>query len=241
MTEPKMKVALATQPYLFQNSFILTDLPDKDLLILRESTKSESRKRGDVLFRQGAFPNGVYWLISGKVKIYQGVEDGERQTLYIYSDGDLIGYRQLIAGESHPVSAALLEDSQLNLIPGDVFRNLLATSTFFSRNVLSALAREFTVWMNRMTSFKKFPVRYRLILALLTLHQQYRFSGSGAGVITITRTELAEYVGAKLETIVRVLNTLKAENLIQVNGRRILIHDAVALVDILQKEETLNQ
>ncbi|MBK9492231.1 MAG: Crp/Fnr family transcriptional regulator [Haliscomenobacter sp.] len=123
--------------------FILTNLPAKDLVQLQEGVRSESRKRGDVLFCQGAFPKGVYWLLSGKVKIFQETSDGQRQTHYIYSDGDLIGHRQFIAEEAHPVSAVLLEDGVVGFISGDTFRGLLNTSPHFARNILTALAREF--------------------------------------------------------------------------------------------------
>ena len=230
------RIEKATQPYLFQNGSILTDLPVDDLRLIEANIFTETRKRGDVLFKQGAFPKGAYWLKTGKIKIFQGTTDGDRQTHYIYSDGDLIGYRQLIAEEANPVSAILLEDSTVSMIPADVFRGLISSSPFFARNVLSALAREFAVWMNRMTVFTKFPVRRRLLLALLMLHEQYRLSGSPKGEITMTRTELAEYVGASLETVVRVLNTFKSENLVQVSGRRILISDAEKLLDMLQEE-----
>jgi CRP-like cAMP-binding protein len=191
---------------------------------------------GDVLFRQGTFPNGVYWLISGKIKIYQETPTGQKQTMYIYSDGDLIAYRQFIADEPHPVTAVLIEDTTYRFVPAEMFRGLLTSSPFFSRNILTALAREFTVWMNRMSLFSQYPVRYRLILALLILQEQYRMSGSEPGVITITRTDLAEFVGAKLETVVRALNKLKSENLVSINGRKILLPDLDGLLDVLQSE-----
>ena len=150
----------------------------------------------------------------------------------------MIGYRQLIAGEANPVSAVLLEDATVGFIPGETFRELLEASPFFARNILTALAREFSVWMNRMTAFAQLPVRLRLVLALLILHEQYRQSGSPAGVVTMTRTELAEYVGTSLETVVRALHTLKSSNLVNIKGRRILLPDIMGLVDILQGEGT---
>ncbi|HZV68032.1 MAG TPA: Crp/Fnr family transcriptional regulator [Saprospiraceae bacterium] len=237
MSDPKLRIARTTQPYLFQNGFVLTDLPADDLILLKSCGDPVKGKRGDVLFRQGGFPKSVIWLISGKVKIFQETTGGQRQTLYVYSDGDLIGYRQLIAEEAHPVSAVLLEDSTFILISSEIFRGLINSSSFFTRNVLNALAREFTVWMNRMTAFTTLSVRHRLVLALLVLHEQYRLSGSAKGSITMTRTELAEYVGASLETVVRALNTLKAEKLVQIQGRRILLPDLNTLMDILQENE----
>lgn len=225
-----------TQSYLFNNGFILTDLPEKILGELEAVTKLEERKRGEVLFKQGGFPKGVYWLVSGKVKILQVTPSGQRQTLYIYSDGDIIGYRQLIAQEAHPVSAVLLENSIIRLIPGAMFRELIETSTLFSRNLLTSLSREFSIWMNRMTVFSQFDVRHRLILALLILHEQYKRSGSPPGVLTMTRTDLAEYVGSSLETVVRVINTLKTAGLVEIRGRHIFLPNPNALGEMLLKE-----
>lgn len=236
MTDLTARITQTTQPYLFRNSFILTDLPTRDLALFQAGCQTDSRKRGNTLFHQGSYPKGVFWLLSGKAKIFQISPGGQRQTMYIYSDGDLLGYRQFIAGEAHPVSAVLLENATVGFIPGEVFRGLLEASPFFARNVLTALAREFTVWMNRMTMFTQFPVRRRLMLVLLILFEQYRLSGSPPGVVTMTRTELAESVGASLETVVRVLNTLKSAGLINISGRRILLPDPGGLLDFLQKE-----
>jgi CRP-like cAMP-binding protein len=230
------KILKITQQFLFQNSAVLKDLPTKDLSYLRNHIEDKSGKRGDYLFRQGFYPTGIYWLLSGKVKIFQQTDSGHKQTMYIYSNGDLIGYRQLLAEESHPVSAVLLEDSKISFIPADIFKSLISDSTAFARNILSTLARDFTVWTNRITVFQKFRVKERLVLALLILHEQYRLSGSPSGVITITRTELADYVGASLETIVRILNKLKTDNLLQVSGRKIVLRELNTLMNLLQKE-----
>ncbi len=231
-----LQIAEITRPYLLQNSFLLTDLPEVDLERLHKSVKTEHKKRGEILFRQGAFPKGAYWLISGKAKIFQETPSGQRQTLYVYSDGDLAGYRQIITEEVYAVSFALLEDSVVGFISNETFRALLQHSSFFARNVVAALAREFTVWMNRMTAFAQFPVRRRLVFALLILHEQYRRSGGPSGFVTITRTELAEYVGTSLETVVRALNVLKSENLVRINGRCIHLPDLNGLMHILQQE-----
>ncbi len=232
-----LRVGRTVQPYLFQNAFILTELPDKDLAMCQKLIKPERRKRGEVLFRQGIFPKGAFLLLSGKAKIFQQTPGGQRQTMYVYSEGDLIAYRQLIGEEPNPVSCILLEDAEVGFIPGESFRKMLDTSPFFARNVLTALAREFAVWMNRMTIFTQFPVRHRLILTLLILHEQYRRSGSPPGMVTITRTDLAEYVGASLETVVRTLNTLKSAGMVSIKGRSIYLPDPAGLVDILESKD----
>ncbi|MBK9270113.1 MAG: Crp/Fnr family transcriptional regulator [Saprospiraceae bacterium] len=230
-----MNLSQTIQPYLIQNSFIFRELPLNDIEFLKENAKTKKSRRGEILFRQGTFPKGVYWLISGKVKIFQESYNGRRMTTYIHSDGDLIGYRQLIAEVENPVSAVLLEDSEVSFIPEEVIRKLLSNSGIFLKNMLTALAKDFTIWMNRMTVFQDFPVKKRLILALLILHEQYNLSGVKKGIITIERTELAEYVGATLETVVRILNRLKASNYLQIKGRQLLIHNTDELMKLLKE------
>lgn len=223
------------KPYLIQQSNLLPGLPVNELQHLKNQSKQEKGKRGSVLFRQGGFPKSVIWLISGKIKIYQESPSGQRQTVYVYTNGDLIGYRQLIAEVPNPVTAVLLEDSEYMIIPAEIFLGLLKESLLFTRNVLTALAREFTIWMNRTTVFTQFPVRHRLILALLILNEQYRLSGFKDNEITMTRTELAEYVGASLETVVRALNKLKSQNLVKIQGRTIRLLDVGGLLEIVNR------
>src|SRR5690606_37716495 len=182
----------------------------------------------------GGCPHGVSWLVSGKAKIFQGIQDGERRTLYLYADGDLIAYRQLIADQPHPVSAMLLEDSVIRLIPAETFRGLIQTSPFFARNMLTGLAREFTVWINLMNAFKRYSVRQRIILVLLMLEAQDRESSAPSGFVSLSRTDIAEYVGATLETVVRMLQALRAEGTLELDGRSIHIREPMQLVAELE-------
>jgi CRP-like cAMP-binding protein len=162
---------------------------------------------------------------------------GQRQTLYLYSEGDLMGYRQLLTGEPYPISALVLEDAEVLFISSETFRQLLDSSPHFARNLLTALAREFTVWMNRLTVFGQMPVRRRLALALLILYRQFGHADDQPGVISMTRTELAEYIGASLETVVRALNGLKTDGIVSISGRRMVVHSPLQLLDIFQEEE----
>ena len=235
MNSTEVKISKLVKPYLVQNRQVLTELPEKEIALLEKQAVEEFHKRGKILFRQNGYPKGVYWLISGKIKIYQETASGQRQTNYIYSNGDLIGYRQFIANEPHPVSAKFLEDSVVKFIPGELIRKLLESSPVFARHMLMALAREFTVWMNRMTVYSTSPVKQRVVLALLILFEQYRLSGSKNGNITITRTELAEFVGASLETVVRILNKLKTDEMLEVKGRVIVLSDPAGLIQVLKK------
>lgn len=234
-TDPRLEKVVT--PYLIRNASLWQDLPFEEHNLLFDSIKSEKAKRGTILFQQGSHAKGVYILISGKVKIYQETPNGHRQTIYVYSNFDMLGYRQFIADIPHPVTASVMEESVFKFIPASIFKGLLETSPTFAKQLLVNLASEFSVWSNRLTLLMHYPVRFRLILALLIFHEQFRISGSKEHMISMTRTELAEYVGATLETVVRTLHTFKADHLIEIQGRRIFLRDIDGLLGGLQDKE----
>src|SRR4030095_6038135 len=88
------KINRVVQQYLLQNSLFFHDLSENEMELLKKNGRKETGKRGKLLFRQGTFPKSVILLLTGKAKIYQETPSGQRQTLYIYTDGDLLGYRQ---------------------------------------------------------------------------------------------------------------------------------------------------
>jgi CRP-like cAMP-binding protein len=233
MPEQPVSIAEVIAPYVLQNTFVYENLPLAEKAMLEEASRQLTMQRGESLFRQGAFPKCAYLLHTGKVKIYTERSNSQKQTLYIYTDGDLLGYRQLLSEEPYPVSAELLEDSRISVIPAEAFRALVRESSFFSRNLLEAMAREFSVWMNRLTVFAQHPVQARLVLCLLILHEKYRQHDKPVTTITVTRTELAEYIGATLETVVRVLTPLKAAGLVAVSGRRLVLPHPEGLLGYL--------
>lgn len=232
-----LKLDKAVKPYLIQNSSLWLNLPEEDQFQLFHNIKTEKAKRGTVLFRQGTTPKGVYILLKGKVKIYQETPNGHRQTIYVYSNYDMIGYRQFIADIPNPVTAAVMEESEYKFIVAKNFTKVIETSPEFARQLLMNLASEFSVWSNRLTLLMHYPVKYRVILALLIFREQFRISGAKDDMISMTRTELAEYVGATLETVVRTLHNFKADNLIEIQGRRIFLKDIPGLLKGLQDKD----
>ena len=54
----------------FESESILADLPVSDLEILMSRKSEQVYKKGQVIFREGAYPAGIYYIANGKVKKY---------------------------------------------------------------------------------------------------------------------------------------------------------------------------
>jgi CRP-like cAMP-binding protein len=208
--------------FYFANTEVFESISPGDKLELEKNIVKRKIKAGKIIYREGTLPKGIYLLKKGKVKIYQTNQDGRKQIMYIYTQGEIFGYRPLLCGETHPVTAAALEECSYDFIPAAFFMNFLSHSPALSHQLLISLSHEFSVWVNNISVFAQYPVKSRVALGLLVLREKYKIKGKG-GEINLSRVDLASYVGSVKESVVRVLQEFKKQKYIETHGRKIRI------------------
>ena len=73
------------EKYYFNRTLILEGLPPAELQLLNDKLAYLEIKKGTILYKEGNYPNGVYFLNKGKVKVFQTNEEGKEQIIYIYT------------------------------------------------------------------------------------------------------------------------------------------------------------
>lgn len=192
--------------------------------------------KGEYLFRENTFSKGVYIVRRGRVKIFQTNSEGKQSIVYFYKRGEFFGYRPLLAQEPHPVSAAATDSVSIMFIPRDSFLEVLDNSPSLAKELLTSLTKEFSVWVNKLTAFSQYGVKERVALSLLILNKLYQAEDKNRSmVISISREDLAGFVGTAKETVVRMLRTFKDEKIITTSGPKIRILRHRALMAIVAK------
>lgn len=191
-------------------------------------------KRGQVLFSEGSKPTGVFCIHKGKVKIYKQGYNGKEQILYICSAGDVLGYNALISEDNYTLSAVALEDCVVCFIPKAAFVEGIKESENFRKILMKTISQQEALLANMVTGLAQKTVRQRLAAALVMLNDTYT---SGAGTeekpqINLSREDLANIVGTATESLIRLLNTFKDEELVTITGRKISVIDAEGLKKI---------
>lgn len=209
-------------------------LPKKDLALFREHLRLLKFKKGKELFREGGYPKGLYILKKGKVKLYQQTQDGSEQIVYIYTPGDMFGYRPLLCNERHPGAAKTIEECGIYFLPTKYFLEALKKSTPLSNLLLQNLSHEFTVLVNLIAAFGQRSAKERMALSLLILREKYKRSGSSIVEVTLSRADLAAFIGTTNETVARLISKFKEEKLIRVTGRKIILSDVSGLYRITE-------
>src|SRR5665213_2964370 len=121
---------------------VLSEEDYADLVVHQSELKY---RKGDVIFREGAVPSGIFLIRGGKVKKYKVDNLSKEQIIYVAGPGELIGYHAVLSEERYPDSAAAIEDSLISFIPQDDFMRILHRSPALNGRLLKALSHEFTV------------------------------------------------------------------------------------------------
>ena len=98
-------------------------------------------------------------------------------------------------------------------------------------------AEELKVSERKMRNLAHMPVKGRVALALLTLHEKFGIGPDGFIDITLTKQDLASFTGATYETVFRMLNELSDEKLVKLSGKNIGLLNQQKLTEISSRPE----
>jgi CRP-like cAMP-binding protein len=218
----------------FKSHSILNALPPEDAEIINAHMSDQQYRKGEIIFREGSFPSGIFFIRKGKVKKYKTDREGSEQIIYVANTGELIGYHALLAEERYPDSASALEDSLIAFIPKEDFIEALNKSKVLSHRLLKLLSHEFTVFANSVSLFAQRTVRERLATQLVVMREKYKENYQPGMIVEInlSREDLASMVGTARENIVRILKEFKEEGFIETRGRKIVVTDVHKLLKI---------
>jgi CRP/FNR family transcriptional regulator len=183
-------------------------------------------------------PHGVFCVNYGKIKLSKLGDDGKEQILRLVKAGDLLGYRSLLGEDKYFASAVVMEDAGVCFIPKHLFMGILQKDGVLSMEIMKLLSDDLKKADQHFTHMAQKPVRERLAEALLFIKETYGYEADGKTLnLKITREELANLVGTATETVIRLLSDFKHDNLVLLEGKKILIQDLPGLVKTARIED----
>jgi CRP-like cAMP-binding protein len=201
---------------------IFCTLQKDDIEAINNNKGCSYYKRGQIIFNQNAIPHGIFVIYSGKVKIFQLSENGKEQIVRMATVGDVIGYRALLSSEYYTSTAEAITNSEICFIPKELFFDLMAKNFDVTSGLMKLLTKDLRLAENKITGLAQKSVKERMAEALLFMKETYGFEKDNKTInVVLTREEIANLVGTATETAIRLLSSLKTENLIDFDGKKI--------------------
>ena len=212
----------------FKKSALFAGLFDNDLETLVQMSEAGTAKRRHLFYTPEDPSDGVYWIKSGRVKIYHLTEDGREVILCMYNAGDIFGEMAFLEDGFREYFAEAIERVSYVFMPRRNLFTLAKRKPALIYRYAKLIGERRRETETGYSSLMYKGVRKRLAWQLLKLAGQYGIQDNRGKLLTvkITHKELACLIGSSRETVSLTLGELKDMGLLEINSdRKFIIKD----------------
>lgn len=199
-------------------SVLLMKEMDTEKIVNRYSKKQ-------LIFHEGNTTDGIYFVQSGKIKVFKNGAFNKNHIVRISSEGDFLGHRGFSSTNTYPVSAEALTDSLICFVGKKFFYKILEDTPKLTINLMLFLANELNYEEARLRDMSIFNVREKVAKALLILIEKFGLNNelNIIGIEELNRQDIAELVGLNSNQVTKVLAEFKEDNIIETDNKKIKI------------------
>ena len=217
----------------FPNSGFLSEASDRLKAMLSAQATEISLAQGETLFEQDDEGDALYAILEGTLEVSFLAMSGRKLTLTLMRPGEVFGEIALFDSGPRTATIAAAEPSRvLRVRRGDVLSQIRQHPELAEDMIRLAGLR--MRWMGSQLNEQVFlPMPIRLARKLLHLSG---LQDDPTGRITLSQSELAEFVGATREAVSKTIATWKRDKVVEATRGGLLIQDFEALRELAESD-----
>lgn len=204
---------------------LLEGLDMEDLGRLAEGRYSIEYKKGETIYKEGSWPQGLICLNQGKVKITKWGVNGAEQIIGLKKPVDFLGFTALMSEMPFRNSSVALEDSSICIIEKNDFFEVIEKNKQLAFRIFKQLANEVEDMEVRMLNLTNKHLRARLADSLILLSEVFGIENDHLLKVEMKRSDIASLSNMTPSNVTRVLSDFNQENLIKIDHRKIFLED----------------
>jgi CRP/FNR family transcriptional regulator len=199
-------------------------LTGEQVRLLAQVRKCRQYQAGELIYSAGEPSHGIYCITSGTVAIRKIDAGGHAVLVQLGYPGDTLGYRGILLGENRRSSAEALGPSKICFIDKQVVRTLLDRNPALGLQFLRRVATDLDdahAKLVRNATFSNRAKFVHLLLVLMNRHGRTAADGSRVMQLPVSRRDLASMIGARHETLSRIISRLEEDGIARFSGRTV--------------------
>jgi CRP/FNR family cyclic AMP-dependent transcriptional regulator len=204
---------------------LLSSLSDGEISALLHTAKRRAFPRRTTVLRAGEAPDGLYIVISGRVRLMHQDQDGHALIAETFGPGELFGEMGLIDATACPASVVTAEECDVVFIPRDAAVEFLNTSAAAALSMLRTTLDRLCKAHRQMASLALTKVYGRVAQVLAANGHEL----SGEWHVDVGSEQIAAMVGASREMVSRVLRCMIEKRVVRRFKRKLIVMDREAL------------
>ncbi len=207
------------------------ELNEEALKGLAARVRERKLDAGETVLMEGDPCEGLYFVVSGRVKVFKVSVEGKEQVIRILGPGRTFNDVPVFDGGPNPGSVAAMEASTVCLVPKDQFLGMVDQYPKMARAVIRLLAsrlRALTLVIEDLSLRSVVPRVAKLLLDCTRGRPTLIEAGAGA-CARLTQHQIATMTGSVREVVQRALKALEKDGAVRLERARVVILDPARL------------
>lgn len=180
--------------------------------------------RGEVIFEHGEKARHYYQIVEGEVKMCNISEKGNEFLQGIFSPGRCFGEPPLFGDFGYPAQAVALTPCKIWRVAKEDFFNMLRSYPEVHFKLTASIASRLYYKALMASEIGNEDSAHRIMKLLEYLKKDvYRLQEEFSYEVNITRQQIADLTGQRVETAIRAIKKLEGEGRIKLHKRKIWI------------------
>ena len=212
---------------LLQSVSIFWDLNEDELGHIADKMVAKHFENGNYIFLEDSDGEQCFFVLEGSVKVTRLSKDGREVILAMLNEGDFFGEMSLLDGESRSANVIALEKTKVLTLDRNDFIAVVNDYPQIAVQLLKELARRLRKSDRQIASLSLSDAEKRIALCIIRFADEQGVILNGKVSIPKTpiQQDIANMAGTSRETVSRALGLLEKEDLIERNGRELIILD----------------
>jgi CRP-like cAMP-binding protein len=205
-------------------SSVFRGLSQADKEVLDQHHVVVNLRKGETIISEGTKPKGLICLVSGKAKLFRVGAGNREQILKMLRPHSYLAYRSLFSDVSFPFDAVAIEESAVVILEKHTMSRILRQNSELAIRFLKIISDDLLFADKRLISLTQKHVRGRLAESILLLRETYGTEADGRTLrVLLSREDLAHLSSMTTSNAIRTLSVLVSENILDIEGRKIVI------------------
>jgi len=198
--------------------------------------EQKSINKGAFLVKENQHVTGFYFILEGKIKVFNSGANNKIQILKLASKGDIVGLSGFNSS-SYWASAIAEQNVEAYFITPKNLEILLGLYNDFALLLIKALAFKARNYEIRQKHLSLFPATERIIDSLLLIASKFGMKNSNGVFIEhcTSRKDISSFAGVSEANTIRTLRKLQDKEYITIASKLITIINKEALINQLKK------
>jgi len=178
-------------------------------------------KKNDVIFYEDDKAMFYYQIIEGSVRMYNSNDEGKEFTQGIFFNGNSFGEPPLFIDKVYPTTAIAAQNSIIIKLSKEKLMKILEDYPSVKLSFLELMAKR--IYDKTMTTKQIINQKpeHRIKSFLENYKKQNQLCSSEKLFIPLTRQQIADFTGLRVETVIRTLSEMNKANKVRIDKHKL--------------------